>query len=64
MPPPLRYVGSILGVPRLGIPGLHMQDAANGYRTLFPEQVRLHRRLIYKEHTNTHAEGTDPRGGA
>jgi len=27
------YVGNILGVPRLGIPSLQMQDAAQGFRT-------------------------------
>lgn len=33
------YAGNILGVPRLGLPGLHMQDAAQGYRTMFEAQV-------------------------
>ena len=33
------YTGSVLGVPRLGLPGLHMQDAAQGYRTMFDSQV-------------------------
>jgi len=26
-------------------------------------RLECHRRFIYKEHTSTHAEGTDPRGG-
>ncbi|KAL1508433.1 hypothetical protein AB1Y20_004537 [Prymnesium parvum] len=28
------FVGNILGVPRLGVPSINMQDAAQGYRTL------------------------------
>jgi beta-glucosidase len=33
------YVASVLGVPRLGVPSLHVQDAAQGFRTLWPEQA-------------------------
>lgn len=33
------YVASVLGVPRLAVPSLHMQDAAHGFRTLWPEQA-------------------------
>lgn len=33
------YGGNVLGVPRLELPGLHMQDASQGYRTMFEPQV-------------------------
>ena len=33
------YVGNILGVPRLGIPSINMQDAAGGFRTSMEEIV-------------------------
>jgi hypothetical protein len=33
------YVGSIYAVPRLGIPSINMQDAAQGFRTLDPRVV-------------------------
>jgi beta-glucosidase len=33
------YVASVLGVPRLAVPSLHMQDASHGFRTLWPEQA-------------------------
>ena len=33
------YVGNILGVPRLGIPSINMQDAAQGFRTIDPRMV-------------------------
>jgi hypothetical protein len=33
------YMGSILAVPRLGIPSINMQDAGQGFRTTLPIQV-------------------------
>ena len=33
------YVGSMYGVPRLGIPSINMQDAAQGFRTIDPVNV-------------------------
>ena len=33
------YVGNILGVPRLGIPSINMQDAAQGFRTIDTRMV-------------------------
>ena len=33
------YVGNILGVPRLGVPSINMQDAAQGFRTIDPRMV-------------------------
>ena len=33
------YVGQTRGVPRLGIPSINMQDAAQGFRTVEPRQI-------------------------
>jgi len=33
------YVGNTVAIPRLNLPSLNMQDAASGFRTMFPEVV-------------------------
>ena len=33
------YVGSILGVPRVGLKSINMQDAAQGFRTLSSKTI-------------------------
>lgn len=33
------YVGSVYGIPRLGIPSIGMQDAAQGFRTIDPRMI-------------------------